>query len=195
MTHTPTHPLVVESKAEWGRYGPAMNALKHVEQAFLEAYLLAGGRNLKRLAAEAGLSYRDAWYLVRDQRFIDAMREEAQKRMGGAAYLATEVVIEILDDPVAANKDKLAAAKMIFDRVGMHAKTEHTVKVEHVSAEEQIAKVRNLAAQLGLDAEEMLVAAGVIVEAEYTVENAHANASSVPDEIPEGFEGLEDLLL
>ena len=189
MAYDKVHPLVAESKAEWGRYGPAVNALTHPEQVFLEMYLLAGGRGLKTCAAEAGITHGQAWRLVRDQRFIDAMREEAQKRLGAAAYMATEVVVEILDSPIAQNKDKLAAAKMIFDRVGMHAKTEHTVKVEHASSEEMIAKVRILAGQLGLDADEMLVAAGVIVEAEYTVRNGHD-----AKDVPEGFEGLEDLL-
>ena len=179
------HPIVAKSKLEFGRYGTHMNSLSHDEQAFLELYLLAGGDNLKKIAAEADMPYRTAWRLVREERFQKAMKEEAVKRIGAAPALAAEIVVQIMTDPTVTPRVRLTAAEMIFDRVGMHKKSEIIHKTEGSSVEELLASVKQKAASLGLDGTEMLAKLGYkegdVLDAEF-------------EEVPEGLEGLEDVI-
>tara|TARA_R110000868_G_scaffold232926_1_gene486634 strand:+ start:157 stop:717 length:561 start_codon:yes stop_codon:yes gene_type:complete len=179
------NPIVAQSKLEFGRYGKHMSSLSHDEQEFMEFYLLAGGDNLKKIAAQVNMEYRAAWRLVREERFQKAMKEEAIKRIGAAPALAAEIVVQIMTDPTVTPRVRLTAAEMIFDRVGMHKKSEIIHKTENSSLEEMLASARQKMAALGMDADAVLANIGFkpgeVVDAEF-------------EEVPDGLEGLEDVI-
>lgn len=187
------HPIVAKSKLEFGRYGTHMNNLSHDEQAFLELFMASGGTDVKKVALEAGIPYRTAWRLAREERFQKAVKEEAVKRIGAAPALAAEIVVQIMTDPTVTPRVRLTAAEMIFDRVGMHKKSEIIHKTEGSSVEELLASVKQKAASLGLDGTEMLAKLGY-KEGDVLDVDFEEIAQTEFEEVPEGLEGLEDVI-
>jgi hypothetical protein len=178
------HPIVARSKEEFGRYGPAMNALSHKEQEFVEFLMENGGRRANDAGAKAGYHPQYGWKLARQEHVQKALKEESIKRLGSYTLMATSVVAEIAMDDTVSPRVRLTAAEMIMNRTGLHAKSEHVVKVENVSVAEMLANVKAKAAALGLDGDEMLAKLGYgpgeIVDAEF-------------EEVG-STEGLEDVL-
>lgn len=116
-------------------FGPAMRRCTPLQRRFVQAILITGGRNQKRCALIAGYKGNDQTLAVTGFRVAHtpyvqaAILEEASKRLGGAAIDAVSTVLDILNDPKTSDRDRLHAAQMVNDRVGLHAKTEHTVNV------------------------------------------------------------------
>lgn len=176
-----------------GQYGPAMKAIKPQWRRFIHIYLANGGRNATRAYLEAGFggdaiaAKTNASRILHDERMQAALREETKKMMVGNAPLAQSVVEQILDNPTASAKDKLTAAKMIWDRTGFIAATEHQVKqTVTLNAEQLHAELALFAKELGLDMKQVLgpnfQQPMALIEADF-------------EEVPEGsLEGLEDLV-
>jgi phage terminase small subunit len=117
--------------------GPAMKRCTRLQRRFVLAILMIGGGQHMRAAAMAGYSgnangLAQAGFRAAHTPYVQAaILEEAAKRLGGSAIEAVNVVLEQLTDPKASHKDRRAAAQMILDRVGLHAKTEHNIAVTH----------------------------------------------------------------
>lgn len=90
--------------------------------------------------------------------------------MRSGAILAVSVLLKIANDPTTKDGDKLKAVDMILNRSGLHATTEHTVKVEHLDMTEasMVKRIKLLAEKQGLDPLKLLGSVGVI-EGEFTV--------------------------
>lgn len=106
-------------------FGPAMKALSPMMRQFVLALLDQRKRNNAAAAKRAGYSatspvaIRVAGHrLAHDARVIAALHEEAGKRMETAAHIAAGVVVQVMGDKDATNKDKLKAAGMVLDRTG-----------------------------------------------------------------------------
>jgi phage terminase small subunit len=113
---------------EFPEYGPAMQALNPMMRSFVLALLDQRKRNNTLAARRAGYSENSAvalrvtgHRLAHDARVIAALHEEAGKRLETAAHIAAGVVVGVMSDKEASNRDKLKAAGMLLDRTGFGA--------------------------------------------------------------------------
>lgn len=165
-----TELTIVEQEQD---FGPAMLALPENRRRFVLSVLLTGGRNGAEAARMAGYSEHSATatasQLMRDEKVLAAIREEAERRLKSAAAMAVETLVQICGDQM--NKDRFKAAARILDFAGLAPKSEHTIKVEHTNLDRrgQLLEVKQLALELGLDARDMLRKAGLeVIDAEFT---------------------------
>jgi hypothetical protein len=91
--------------------------------------------------------------LAHDDKILDAMREEDERRIRASAPRAIRALAHLIEDPD--HKDHGRGIAMVLDRVHP-AETTHTVKVEHripvvVATAEVMARIAKLAARAGLD--------------------------------------------
>lgn len=175
--------------------GPAMLALNDRQRNFVVALLETGSANHTEAAAMAGYSGDRATLqvtghrLAHDDRVLEAIREEAHRRMRSSAILASSALVEIISNREGEEtKDRLKAIDMLLNRVGLHGTTEHKTTVTHTMDEKQmVARIKALAEGLGLDAKKLLGSAGVVIDAEFREVPAEETSG-------DGSEGLEDLL-
>lgn len=163
-------------------FGPKMRALNPMQQRFVIAMLELGSTNYTRAALLAG--YADngngainvqASRLAHNDRVIDALNEEAHRRLMTAAPMAVSELLKIAETDTN-QKYKLKAIEMVLNRTGHHALTEHKVEVAHTySDKESIARIISLAKQMNMDPVKLLGNAGVklgpqgeILDAEFT---------------------------
>lgn len=109
-------------------FGPAMLALTPMMRGFVLALLDQRGRRSNTAAArkagylntEGGMRV-TGHRLSHDARVIAALHEEAGKRLETAAHIAASVVVDVMTNKDALNKDRLKAAGMLLDRTGFGA--------------------------------------------------------------------------
>lgn len=167
--------------------GPAMKKLNERQKAFVTAMLDFGGRNNTRAARAAGYDGADevvrvtAHRLAHDPKIQEAIKEEGEKRLNAGTIMAVNILLEICDDATTEKKDRLKAAEMILNRVGLHAKSEHKVAVTHKdeTSKEMIAEIKLLSERLGIDPQKLL-GNQAIVEAEF-VEVEEFDENSLDD--------------
>lgn len=191
MSSSPSNPLP--------GHGPAYNALTALEQAWLEEFVMNGGkptdaavvagygqnspdpRSAKDAARRAGYTN------THSEKVLAALSEEAGLRLRSGALLGASVLVEIARDP--GHKDRFKAAKELLGHNGFNIITEHKVTVEHtLSDAEKIQKVVEMAGRLGMDPQRLLGKYGYVVDAEFKL-IAGPTADVVPSD-----DGLEDLL-
>jgi phage terminase small subunit len=147
--------------------GRAMSALTDQQRQFVINVVQLGAkpRVAQRAAKEAGFSPNHGYTLMRDEGVLAAIREEATKKLAGAALVGVKVLIDIAHDTE--HKDRFRAAKELAAINGFTA--EQRIVVEHISPDSKgmIQEIRSMAAQLGLDPKQLISAAGII-EAEFT---------------------------
>lgn len=157
-------------------FGPAMRNLNDRQRAFVVAMVETPDINFTRAALQAGYGNGNkesaavqGHRLAHDQTILAAIREEADRRLRSGVIMAVQTVLEIASNPTAKEGDRLKACEMLFNRAGMHAVTEHNVKVEHkdVTDEGMIKRIKLLAERQGLDPSKLLGSAGVTIEAEF----------------------------
>ena len=151
--------------------GKAMAGLSDRERLFVIAMLQQGlNKKAAQIAAnEAGYTNPVYGYeLMRRDSILAAMREEATKRVAGAALVGVTVMLDIAQTD--GHKDQYKAAKDLAALNGFTS--EQRIVVEHIDSDGKamIQKIRTMAADLGMDAQQLIAAAG-IVDAEYTVVN------------------------
>lgn len=148
--------------------GRAMAALNPQRRIFVREMLKLGptSKAATYAASKAGYNPLYGYDLMREEAIIAALREEATKKLAGAALLGVSVMIEIAQDPM--HKDRYKAAKDLAAINGFTA--EQKIVVEHIDGDGKalIAKIRTMATDLGMDPKQLIEAAG-IVDAEYTV--------------------------
>lgn len=171
---TEIHPAL-EIPAD-AKLGPAMKALNTRQQAFVCAMIEMGGINHTRAALAAGYGNNNmdsasvqGHRLAHDDLILAAIHEESYRRLRSGAIMAVQTVLEVCNDRTAENKDRLKAAEMLMNRSGLHAVTEHNVKVERhdMTDEGMIKKIKLLAEKQGLDPVRLLGGAGITIEAEF----------------------------
>lgn len=147
--------------------GRAMAALTPKRREFVRNMLQLGPDKRAAQYAAAKAGYAEPIYgyeLMRDEGIIAALREEATKRLAGAALLGVTVMMDIASNPT--HKDQYKAAKDLAAINGFTA--EQKIVVEHLNADTRqlIGQIREMAEQLGMDPRQLIAAAG-IVEGEY----------------------------
>jgi hypothetical protein len=142
--------------------GKGMSALTLRNRRFVIS-MLEQGVNPKaatKAAVECGYLPTYGYELMRNPDIIQALREEATKRMAGAALVGVNVMLEIAQNP--GHKDQYRAAKDLAAINGFTA--EQRIVVEHIDADSkaQIRQIREMAVQLGMDPKQLIEAAGII---------------------------------
>lgn len=110
--------------------------LNDKQKKFIEEYLVLG--NIKHSAIRAGYSEKTAQVQgsrllsnVKVQEYLkfrqDEIREELQQQFSSAALTAQRVMLKILNDPGATNKDKITVAKDFLDRAGFVPTTKQEI--------------------------------------------------------------------
>jgi phage terminase small subunit len=124
------------------------------------------GAEAARLAGYKTGHKQEAYRLMRNPRVLEAIREEAGKRLQASALLGAMVLEEIALDPL--HKDRLKAATELLNRGGMQLveKHEHIVKDER-NAAELVQFIKSMAQKNNLDPRKLLGQAEP-VEAEFT---------------------------
>ena len=166
--------LTVHPTAEdLASYGPAMRALSLRRRKFVNALVsvtnspadaarIAGYQGSREVLGETGRRLKNT------QEVLDAIDEEARKTLYGAKLLATSVLVDIAGNKASKDGDRMRAAGMILNRVGMPEVFNQTITVEHKMTEkEKIQEIGDMAAKLGLDPKRLLGSIGV-VDVEFT---------------------------
>jgi hypothetical protein len=153
-------------------YGPKMQSLTQRQREFVYAMLEYPSASATRWAELAG--YRggpDTWKVKgclnkRDPAIWNACAEEVERRFKGAGALSIGALIKIVENPD--HKFHFQAAVALADRAGYAPIARQEIKVEHrdESGAAMMARIRELAAKYGLDAEKLLSGnAGPMIEA------------------------------
>lgn len=140
--------------------GEAYESLTDQQKRFVTAMVVVGvkkdfGAEAARLAGYEKYHKQEAYRLMRNPRVLEAIREEAGKRLQASALLGAMVLEEIALDPL--HKDRLKAATELLNRGGMQLieKHEHIVKDER-SAAELVQYIKSMAQKHGLDPRKLL---------------------------------------
>lgn len=173
MTNASNLPTIYQPIADDPSHGPAMRAILPKQRAFVLALLDIGGQDNSKAAGLAGYggtpgSTRvQAHRLAHDPAILEAIKEEANKRLHSGAILGASVLLEIAKDPL--HKDRLKAANALLDRGGLMVATQHKVTVEHTAKDaDVIQQIKAFAVELGIDPIKLLGSAGVVIDAEFT---------------------------
>lgn len=161
-------PALIEDPPE-SELGPAMRALDDRRRRFVWALMDQGISEYKRAAMAAGISepnYARTWgqTTAHSPKVQAAILEEARKRLAAASIMGASVLIKIAEDATAAPRDRLKAVGMLFDRVGMHAKTEQIITERPLTPEEMLARIKLLSEKYGIDVSSVIAPA---VDAEF----------------------------
>jgi hypothetical protein len=149
-----------------GEYGPKMKALPNENwREFVRYFCEQGGRNAGTAYGKAfGIDVRDpgkqntcdvgGYRLRHDERVLDAILECSNAGLRALAPLANMVMEEELTNRQ--GKDRVSAAKAVYDRTGLHAQTEHKVTVERIDQnEDKMRRIALMAATLGMTVEQL----------------------------------------
>lgn len=136
-----------------GTLGPAMAALTERQRRFVLVYVESGDTNATRVAMKAGYgrtyaSTRVAGCLtMQNPKVKTAIQEECRRRLDMMGPVGLMALSQIAADPC--HKDRLKAAEMILNRVGLNAVSEHRVIVDNIGDREMIEYLRERAKQEG----------------------------------------------
>lgn len=141
--------------------GKALSSLPEQHRAFvLRLMELGPGKAAaNRAAMDVGFCDKYGYELMRDERVLAAIREEATKEVVGATLIGVKRLIEIARDET--HRDSYKAAK---DLAGMNGfASEQRIVVEHINhdTKAQIAQIRAMAKELGLEPAQLIAAAGI----------------------------------
>lgn len=147
-----------------------MSALTDLQRQFVAAMMLLGPTLTRARAAAAamGAKFPDqtAHTMMRNPRVLAALKEEAGKRLIGAALVGVDVMTKIAtsDD----HKDQFKAAKFLAEINGFTV--EQKITVEHVNADQReiVQRIIDNARIAGQDPTPLLAQIG-ITDAEFTV--------------------------
>ena len=155
------------SKYERKHDGKALASLPDQYREFVLRLLELGPskKAATKAAASAGFCPEYGYQLMRDERVLAAIREEAAKEVVGGVLVGVKSLIEIARDKE--HKDRYKAAKDLAAMNGFNA--EQRIVVEHIShnTQAQIDQITAMAKELGLEPRQLIRGAG-IVEGEFT---------------------------
>jgi phage terminase small subunit len=156
-------------------FGPAMNSLTLKQQLFVKALLDTPNITNAEAARRAGYEgdtralASNGWRQAHDEKVLEAIHEEALKRLNSGRILAVSVMMEIAAGEHGARPaDMLKAAEMIANRTGMHDKSEQTITVNHsLDDKRMIKRIAALAKQINVDPQKVLGSVNVVVDADF----------------------------
>ena len=167
----------------------AFTALTPKARAFVLALVEMGGGNMARAAMMAGYTGNNnvltvqASRLAADPKVQRALMEVAMGLARSSSLVAIVELTKMIENPILASRDKLAAISKLVSLIGMEAPKQinlaHTVEVT-AGSKEQIAEIIAMSKELGIDPQKLLGRAGVVVDAEFETVGTSA--------------GIEDLL-
>lgn len=155
--------------------GPAMRALVPRQQLFVVCLLDQGAKmNYKRAAQTAGYGTAPSSHstmgkrLARSEKVQAALLEEAKKRIGLSAVVATALVHDTIGNGKADLRVRLKAAEIAMDRGGLHAVQQMQV-TRVVSREEKLERMVHLAKAMGFDPRQFLGNLADTIEGDFKV--------------------------
>ncbi len=173
--------LIVAIPQDRSYDGKAMAGLTDRQRQFVVAMMQQGvnPKAAAKAAASCGFAAAYGYELMRNDSILAALREESTKRLVGAALVGVNVLLDIAQSPT--HKDQFRAAKELAGINGFTA--EQRIVVEHITedSKQQIRQIQDMAKQLGMDARQLIQAAG-IVDAEFT-EVAPAKATPAAQQV------------
>ena len=150
-------------------YGPAMTALRPMQQRFVEAWIENPGfrpTQLLRLAGHRGTDWacaRSSYNWARDPKVLEAVREASAVRLASIVPKALAALEVMIDDPKSRFHQK--AVEGVLNRTGFHEIKETKQTVEHtVNTGELIAQIKSRLERLGLALPAPTVQDGDVVE-------------------------------
>lgn len=158
-------------------FGPKMQALNERQRKFVLAYFEHPNYSATALAKEAGYSEGPkgstqlrvvGHRMMHHTGIIDAINEEAHKRMLASGYIGVAGVVKIALNEQ--HRDHLKACLALMDRTGHHATSEHKVTVDDrrpQTRRELLDAVRTVAEELGLDKATIGKMVGETIDAEF----------------------------
>ena len=190
-------PLILPAETE-GSFGPRMRALSSdYQRRFVLAHVLLARPNATEAARQAGYSGdRDslavtACRLMHTPAIIEAIEEEAHKRLDSNRLLAAHVLVEVASNAMEKGSARVKAAEAILNRTNMPAMSESRVTVTHTKSErDMIADIVNLAQKLKIDPKQLLGEYGIVLDAEFT----EVLAIPAPTAVDELYPELADVL-
>lgn len=145
-----------------------MRACTPMERAFIYALVACGG-NYTDAALAAGYgaksdtreqrlasAQQSGANLMRRERVLEAVNEEAKKRLRSGALLAANRLIELLQNDSLTPKDRFRAATEVLDRAGLVVQQRVEVTHKTEKEDELIAEITALATKVGLDPKALL---------------------------------------
>jgi phage terminase small subunit len=164
--------------------GPCMNVLNERQRAFVVAASQVGGSRgwQVRAARMAGYEGSEAYMYVQanrlahDKKVLAAIKEYALGLMHSAAVPLTAMLLEIASGDIPSTpSEKLKAAAMVFNRIGMPEISEQKISVTHnVDMSDAMTRLQKFAKALDLDPRQLLGYVGAkvsdggeIVDAEF----------------------------
>ena len=169
---------------DFGKLGPKMAALPNDRWrtaclAYLEGRRNPKGGNHNKGYVDAliaagyegtpGSLYVAASRMFHDDRMLAAIQEQARGMMVNLLPMAMEAIADVVSDPQ--HKDRLAAAKTIADRTGLHAVTETRTVAEVEITPEKLQRARMLAQRMGVPLDTLIgTRLAAKVEAETTTD-------------------------
>jgi hypothetical protein len=155
------------AKRDWGQLGPAMRALPSEQwRAFVEYYLLEkpgyGAQTAAARRAGFGTSRttplnmaRIASRLMRDDRILAALSEEAKKIVRGGAPEAARALIGLIRDPT--HKDHARGIAMVLARTDPEV-SQHDLQIIHkiIDPDEEALEELRAARRLGASRQTLL---------------------------------------
>lgn len=169
-------------KADRSHDGKAMASLPDQYRDFVLRLMELGPtkKAASKAASDVGFTPLHGYKLMRDERVLMAIREEATKQLAGGVLIGVKRMIEIAQDKD--HKDSYKAAK---DLAGLNGfTTEQRIVVEHIPSDskEKIKQIRAMATEIGIDPQ-LLIAQSGIVEGDFTeVEDEPSIESDLTDE-------------
>jgi phage terminase small subunit len=161
--------------SEQTEFGPKMRALTEKQRAFVMALVEFPGMSGAEAARMAGYSDTGDACKVRasqmrsDQRIIEAIQEQAGKRLWAISLKAAGRIDQLMDSPDDAVA--LKAAMAVLDRTGMAAQQNININqtVRDESGKAIMDRIRQLAQKHGLDEQRLLGAPPApVVEGEFS---------------------------
>lgn len=169
----------IATQSQEPRLGPAMRKLTERQRAFVlalrDAPPVRGGKiEAVRKAGYAGdqASLRVTLHRLSHSPTIQAaIKEVALGMLSSEGVNVISTLLDIVYGEIAATAgERLKAAAMVLNRIGMPEQTEHKVVVEHtVSNEEALDKLHRLSKTLNLDPAQLLGRMGIqVIDGEFT---------------------------
>lgn len=162
-------PLTVLMPEHLGDLGPKMRECSEQERRFVYALVITGGRpqDAARAAGYGGKSElreqresairASASQLMRRERVLEAINEEAKKRLRAGALLAASVLTELLDPASGLSaKDRKSAAVEMLDRAGLVVQQKVEITTKNETEAQVVREIEALAKGLGLDPSRLL---------------------------------------
>jgi phage terminase small subunit len=174
--------------------GPCMRECTEMERRFIYALTICGGKAVDAaLAAGYGAKSQTreqredaarqaAYALMGRERVLNALNEEAKKRLRSGALIAADRLLELIHDPTLSKKDLARVTFELLDRAGLVV--QQKVEVTHKTEKEQhvVDEITKLAKGLGLDPTRLLgQRAEMIVDAEFTEVKPRGDPTGLED--------------